>query len=109
MCVSRTDIRSSSVQGSIIHQEHWQHITQAENWMAVLIQQYPHFTQLIFIKPAKAEVCVLNCHVVTDNNCAAAVFFLDLNATSRKKTSKTSAAACVNRSTMLLLYILVCQ
>lgn len=61
LCLSRTEIQSSSLQGnrnSVIPQEHWQAITQAENWMAVLIQPYPYFTQVIFIKPAKLEVCI---------------------------------------------------
>ena len=51
-------IIASREYNSAIPQEDWQAISQTENWMAVLIQQYPHFTQLIFIILTKLEVCV---------------------------------------------------
>lgn len=82
-CLSRTDIQSSSLQGecnSVVPEEHWQAITQAENWMAALIQQYPHFTQLIFIMPAKPGVC----HFLWEMITAAAGFFSDSVSQTRR-------------------------
>lgn len=106
-------IIASRERNSVILREHWQAITQTENWMAILIQQYSHSTQLIFIITVKLEVFI-KCTwqflwgIIT----AAAVSFQIhfLNATSRKwRKAKQQLLLYKQINHYAVIYMCVCE